>query len=126
MLATILFSASCKKQDQCVAHAGGNLNLKVFFLHRSSYLVSLKNYRDTVYVKFNVQDFPGIEPSDYDETFFGEVDSDYVLIPNVSCGNYFIYGVAMDPYHFSRVTGGIPWSTDQAEGETSVTIPLTE
>ena len=86
----------------------------------------MKNYRDTVYIKYNAQEYPGSNPSAYDATFIGDWPGDYVRVPNLKCGNYFIYAAGYESGHAYRVAGGIPFSTDQKDGEKSITIPVSE
>ena len=131
----ILVTSSCKKkqedvqeiaQNTCVGGAGGNLTLIIRLQHHEHTLINLKNYRDTIYVKYNVQEFPGSEPSNYDATFIGDYPGDSVPLTNLKCGNYYLYAVGMESTHYDRVTGGIPYSTTTNEGSEYVTIPVTE
>ena len=122
-----LVAMSCKKEDEkCIGGSGGKVTLKVLLQHHNHTLTNLKNYRDTVYVKYNVQEYPGSKPSDYDASYFGEYGQDYVLIPNLRCGNYYIFAVGLEPQHFMRVSGGIPCTIEAVEGEVTKIIPVTE
>jgi len=126
-LLALIFIFSCKKaEDKCIGGSGGSLTLKVYLQHSEHAVVNLKNYRDTVYIKYNVTEFPGYDLSAYDATLIGEWPGDYVTVPNLKCGNYFIYGVGYESVHGYRVAGGIPFTTDKKEGEVSVTIPVSE
>lgn len=127
----LLLSSSCKKQDEeavaeCLAGTPGNLTIKVTLRHHEHTLLNLKNYRDTIYVKYNVQDFPGADISLYDTIYIGEFPEDHVRLTNLKCGKYYLFAVGMESTHYDRVSGGIPFSTEQKEGEVSVTIPVTE
>jgi hypothetical protein len=125
----ILIASSCKKEkaeDLCVGGASGNLNIKVYLQHHEHTLVNLKTYRDTIYVKYKVQEFPGTDPAAYDAIYIGEYQENYVMLTNLKCGNYFLYAVGMESTHYVRVFGGIPFSTAQMEGEIIVTIPVSE
>ncbi|HKR05292.1 MAG TPA: hypothetical protein VJY62_11725 [Bacteroidia bacterium] len=132
--AMILAAASCKKEqianqeikpDTCVAGTPGNLTIKVTLQHHEHTLINLKNYRDTIYVKYNVQEFQGFDPAAYDTIYIGEYPEDNVRLTNLKCGKYYIFAVGMESTHFDRVYGGIPYSTEMKEGEVSVTIPVT-
>jgi hypothetical protein len=125
-LAIVFLLSSCKKEDKCTGGSGGNLTLKVFMQHIDHAVVNLKNYRDTVYIKYNTKEYPGSDISKYDATIIGEWPGDFVSIPNLQCGDYFIYGVGFESVHSYRVTGGIPFSTELKDGELSVTIPVSE
>ena len=117
---------SCKKEDKCVAGGGGTNIIQVSLQHHEHTITNLKNYRDTVYVKFNVQDFPGNKPENYDATFIGEYGQDYVRLTNLKCGNYYLYVVGLESTHFERVSGGIPCVVEQDAGELKLTIPVSE
>ena len=125
-LSVCLFLSCKKAEEKCVGGPGGNLTVKVYLQHAEHAVVNLKNYRDTVYIKYNVKEYPGSDPSDYDATLIGEWPGDYVAIPNLKCGNYFLYGAGYESVHGYRVAGGIPFTTDKKEGEVSVTIPVSE
>ena len=123
----ILLISSCKKKEEpCIGGPDGNVLVKVYLQHSTHAVVNLKNYRDTVYIKYNVKEFPGFDLSKYDASFVGDWPGDYVNIPNLKCGNYFIYGVGWENVHGYRVAGGIPLTIDIKEGATSTTIPVSE
>lgn len=130
----IFITPSCKKQDAaeivkqdtCVAGTPGNLTIKVSLQHHEHILVNLKNYRDTIYVKYNTQDYQGSDPAAYDTTYIGEYQDSFVRLTNLKCGKYYLFAVGMESTHFVRVYGGIPFSTVLKEGEVSVTIPVAE
>ncbi len=124
---SILLSVACKKTaDKCVGGSGGNVTLKVYLQHAEHGVVNLKNYRDTVYIKYNVKEFPGTDLSVYDAVIIGEWPGDYVSVLNLKCGDYFLYGTGYESVHGYRVAGGIPFTTDRKEGEVSLTIPVSE
>jgi hypothetical protein len=126
LLTCVFFS--CKKEtiESCVAGPGGYVTLIVFMQHNEHAVVNLKNYRDTVYVKYNRREFPGSNPTVYDEIHIGDWPGDSVVIPNLRCGDYYLYGVGFESIHSYRVSGGIPFSTDKKNGIVKVTIPVSE
>ena len=135
VLIIILCNTSCKKneeeqviikQDTCVAGTPGNLTIKVTLQHHEHTLVNLKNYRDTIYVKYNTQEYQGSDPAAYDTTYIGEYQDSFVRLTNLKCGKYYLFAVGMESTHFVRVYGGIPYSTELKEGEVNVTIPVAE
>lgn len=134
MLGIILFGASCtfKKgeipivPDNCKAGHTGNVSVYVFMKHEEHQIGNLKNYRDTVYIKYNAVTSPGTEPTDYDSTFIGDYPSDFVLIPNLSCGNYFIYEVGFNNIHSERATGEMVLKVEHNDGVMNVTIEGSE
>lgn len=105
---------------------GGNLTIKIYLQHGEHGVANLKNYRDTVFLKYNTQEYPGSGPSLYDQTIIGDWPGDCVTVNGLHCGDYFIYAAGYESVHGYRVAGGIPFSTKQTEGETSVTVPVSE
>ena len=122
-----LFVSSCKKKEEsCIGGANGNVSVKVYLQHTTHDVVNLKNYRDTVYIKYNVKEFPGYDLTKYDANFIGDWPGDFVNIPNLKCGDYFLYGVGWENIHGYRVAGGIPLTIEINEGTVSTTIPVSE
>lgn len=127
VVAVILLFSSCKPDKECEdAGTGGNLTVVATLKHHSKIIYNQPAYLDTVYVKFNTQDLPGTEPSDFDTYFVGEEGEDHVHIEGLKCGDYFIYGAAFDTTISDRVVGGIPFSTKQTDGEVALDVPVTE
>ena len=124
LLLTFFFGESCthKKVDTCVAGTSGNFTLNVFLQHESHQVINLKGYRDTVYIKYNTLESPGITPSDYDTAFIGTYPADSVSIPNLSCGNYFLFEVGFESAHSKRITGGIAFTVSANDVASNVTI----
>ncbi len=123
---TFVLYSSCKKEDKCIAGTGGAVTIAAFAKHHTMYIFGQPNYVDSAFVKFNTQDFPGTNPSNYDLVLAGEVGEDHVHIENLKCGDYFIYMTGFDTSINQRVTGGIPYSFTQTNGEIDLDIPVTE
>ncbi len=129
IIAAILFSTiitSCKKDDKCSAGTGGSLTIVAFPQHHGKAIYNQPNYPDTIYVKFNTQNSPGISAANYDTYFVGEAGENHVHMSGLKCGDYFFLGAGFDTTINQRVVGGIPFSTEQTEGEISLNIPVTE
>ena len=125
--ALLLTLTGCKKEeDDCGADKPGDLTLVIKLQHHEHPVVNLKNYRDTVYVKFNSLEFPGINPFLYNGIYIGDYPGETITIPNLNCGEYFIYATGYESVHSYRVSGGIPFSTKQKSGEVTITVPVTE
>jgi hypothetical protein len=123
----IFISASCKKKDDCVAGSGGAVTIAAFPQHHTKPIFSTGgNHTDTAYVKFGTQDFPGTNPASYDLVIAGDSGEDHVHIPNLKCGEYYIYMTGFDTSINQRVTGGIPYSFSQTSGEIDLDVPVTE
>jgi hypothetical protein len=129
-ITTLLIASSiltfCKKKTECTAGSGGNLTIVAFPQHHGKTIYNKGNYPDTVYIKFNTQDFPGPNPASYDIKFVGDSGEDHVHCHGLQCGNYYLYAVGLDTSINQRVTGGIPFSTSQQSGEIDLNIPVTE
>ena len=125
---------SCKHEPSpvpaCVAGTGGDLTIVAYLFHHDSVISNKRDYLDTVYVKFNTQNFPGSDPSNYDIFFVGDTMEDQIHLEELKCGDYYIYGVGLDtitsPGFPFRVSGGIPFSTLTTSGEITLHVPVTE
>lgn len=117
---------SCGKDDNCKAGKGGNLTIMAYPEHHGKTIYNQPAYADTVFVKYDSQSLPGLTPSDYDTYFKGETGEDHVHMSGLSCGKYYFYAVGWDSSINQRVTGGIPYSTDETSGEIKIKIPVTE
>ena len=110
-----------------LAGLGGNTTIVAMPTHHGEPIINHTNYRDTAYVKFNTQSFPGTDPSLYDLVVIGEhVGEEHVHIEGLKPGKYFIYMVGLDTTISQRVEGGIPCILTQASGEVDVEVPVTE
>src|SRR6266446_7931151 len=88
---------SCKDKNNCHAGKGGNLTIVAFPQHHVVMpIISRSNYPDTVFVKFNTQDQPGTNLSDYETFYVGEVGENHVHLNGLKCGDYFFYAVGYD------------------------------
>ncbi len=123
------FNADAEEDDgSClVAGLGGKTTIVAFPQHHGKHIFNYANYRDTAYVKFNAEDFPGASPSLYDATFIGDdVGEDHVHLEGLKPGKYYIYMVGLDTSINQRVTGGIPYILTVASGEVDLNVPVTE
>lgn len=132
LLVLIVGVQSCKKKCK-EAGLGGNLTVVAFLQHHTKPIINHVGYSDTVYVKYNTQDFPGVTVphenpplTGFDTYFVGEEGEDHVHLEGLKCGDYYIYGVGMDTTGPYRVLGGIPFSTDKESGEVDLNLPVSE
>src|ERR1043165_9624616 len=116
--------SSCVKKCK-EAGTGGSLTLVGKLQHHGNTIINHIGYPDTVFVKFNTKDLPGTNPSSYDTYFVGDVGEDHVHMENLKCGDYYLYAVGMDSTGPYRVSGGIPFSTEQESGEIVLYQPVT-
>jgi len=119
-----LLNASCKKK--CSAGTGGGLTIVAFPQHHGRSIPNQTGYPDTVFLKFNTQNSPGSNPSNYDKYFVGEPGEDHVHLTGLQCGDYYLYAVGKDTMLMLRVVGGIPYSTSQTSGEIDLNVPVSE
>jgi hypothetical protein len=122
--AFLIFSiAACKK-----AGLGGDAILSVTLNHHGTIIKNHVGYPDTVFVKFNADELPGTNPSDFDTYFIGEVGENHVHCNGLKKGNYFLFGTGIDSSGPYRVTGGqaIKIKNRDKDGEIAVDLSVTE
>lgn len=124
-LTTGIYFGGCNGDD-CEAGDGGSLTIVATLKHHTMVIPNQTTYSDSVFVKFNADELPGTQASDYDKIFVGEAGEDHVHLAGLKCGDYYLYAVGYDTTINERVTGGIPFSTDVESGEVDVNIPVTE
>jgi hypothetical protein len=115
-----LFS-SCTKPG-----LGGDNTLVVYPQHHTKPIFSHLNYRDTVYVKYNATELPGINPKNYDKIFIGEIGEEHVHIHGLERGKYFLFATGYDTTISARVSGGIGITLSDKTAETIINVPVTE
>ncbi|MBS1763980.1 MAG: hypothetical protein JSS90_03310 [Bacteroidetes bacterium] len=126
-LAIIVLTTSCKKKSKdCVAGTGGTNSMMVYLKHHSKLITSLPEHADTLFIKYNSNDLPGENISDFDTYYVGDTLTDHFMIDGLNCGNYYLFGAAWDTSITQRVKGGIPVTIDENAGQVMVNIPVTE
>jgi hypothetical protein len=118
---------SCNKS----AGLGGSATLTVYGAHHANTIINHVGYPDTVFLKYNVDEFPGTKPSDYDSYFIGTPPEEFVKIEGLKKGKYFVYMVGRDTAWGptgARVTGGVALKIKRSEKSDNITlnIPLSE
>ena len=126
ILIPLCFLLSCKK-----AGTGGDATLVVYPKHHSNPIINHIGYPETVFLKYNVDEFPGTKPSDYDAFFVGTPREEFVKIEGLKTGKYFVYAVGLDSAwgaSGARVIGGVPLKIkrSQSKDEIILNIPLSE
>jgi len=76
----LIILSSCRKD----AGLGGNATLTVYAEHHGNVIINHIGYPDTVFLKYNVDEFPGSKPSDYDAFFVGTPREDFVKIEGLT------------------------------------------
>ena len=117
---------SCTKENTCSSGTGGSLTFVVLPQHHGAPIHSQGNYRDTVMVKFNTQEFPGASPSLYDLIVVGDSGEDHVHIDGLKCGDYYLFATGFDTTISERVFGGRPFSTEATSGQLEIEVSVSE
>ena len=128
VLSIVFFSiASCEKDDGCDGGTGGKNSLKVYLKHHSKIIPPQSNYPDTLFIKYGSSDLPGTALSDFDNSVVNSDTSvDFLTVPNLKCGDYYLYGVGWDAAISQRVKGGVPVTIPDNDAEVTVNVPVTE
>lgn len=117
----LFFMTSCGKD----AGFGGDTTLKIYAAHHGKPIYSQANYRDSVFIKFDANESPGPDASDYDYTGVGNVGESFVTVEGLKQGQYYIFMAAFDTAINERVIAGIPYEIVE-DGLKEVTVPVTE
>jgi hypothetical protein len=122
----MLMSSSCKKP--CMAGSGGDVTILFKPEHHTIPITGSSSYTDTVYIKYNSSDFPGPSPSNYDMVVAGNPGENFVRVPGLKCGQYFVFAVGFDTSAAwnIRVIGGLPIDFSDKSGTLSMTVPVNE
>jgi hypothetical protein len=125
---SILFSGCSDGSYEvvCIGGKGGDLTFIFKPQHHGVAITSTASYRDTIYVKYGTQEYPGGKPDDYDEYYVGEPGDDFIKVTNMRCGVHYIYGKGFDTSIAEVVRGGIPFITEQQSGTIEIVVPVTE
>jgi hypothetical protein len=118
-----IFSSCCKKPG-----FDGESTLVVHLKHHSTLISNQASYPDSVFIKADAQESPGVAAGNYDKIFVGEGTSDHVHVPGLKCGKYFIFCVGKDNAGPFRVTGGqgIVIRHSERKKEIEIDIAVTE
>jgi len=103
------------------AGVGGNTTIVAFPKHHGNSTRPI-----FAFVKFNVQNLPGTDSSNFDLVLYADSTEDHIEIEQLKVGKYFIYEVAFDSSISDTVRGGIPYTLTQSSGEVLLDIPVTE
>ncbi|MEO0312613.1 MAG: hypothetical protein RIQ89_2270 [Bacteroidota bacterium] len=140
-LTEIFTITSCKKKEGCtnpisisydesaevddgscrLAGLGGSTTIVAYPRHHGK---DTRPYK--AFIKFNIQDFPGADPTSYDLELIADTTENHIEVRNLKPGKYFIYMTAFDTTIAAGVVGGIPYTLLQEGGEVNLTIPVTE
>ncbi len=120
---SVNYNPAAEESDGSCQYAGtgGSTTIVAFPKHHGNSTTPI-----FAYVKFNVQNLPGLDSSNYDLILYADSTEDHIEIENLKPGKYFIYEVAYDSNISDTVKGGIPYTLTQSSGEVLLDIPVTE
>lgn len=120
--------SGCKKSNSCKAGSGGDVTLRLEPQHHGVPIYSSVSYRDTAYIKFNATDFPGPNPSNFDMVVAGNAGANFVHVPRLKCGQYYIMMTGFDTSATwnTRVIGGLPLNITESSGTKTVIMAVSE
>ena len=115
--------SGCRKEE-CNAGVGGDFTLQIYPQHHGEPIPGA-----TCFLEFNAQSSPA-SASDFDLTVEAGNGSDFIVVKNMRCGDYYIscVGIDVDSASSEIVRGGIPYSISQrAGGEVlKIYVPVSE
>lgn len=123
----ITLTMACRKEnDDCKGGTGGDNSMMVYLKHHSKLITSIPGHPDTLFIKYNTNELPGEDPSDFDTYYIGDTLTDHFMIDQLNCGDYYLFGAGWDTTISQRVKGGIPVTIDDDAGQVIVNVPVTE
>ena len=120
---SVNYNPAAEERDGSCQYAGtgGSTTIVAFPKHHGNPTTPI-----FAYVKFNVQNIPGTDSSNYDLVLYADSTEDHIEIENLKPGKYYIYEIAFDNGISDTVRGGIPYTLTQSSGEVLLDIPVTE
>ncbi len=120
---SVNYNPAAEESDGSCQYAGtgGSTTIVAFPKHHGNPTTPI-----FAYVKFNVQNIPGTDSSNYDLVLYADSTEDHIEIENLKPGKYYIYEIAFDNGISDTVRGGIPYTLTQSSGEVLLDIPVTE
>ena len=118
LFVVVLMIAACTKEG-----IDGDATVVVSPAHHEDHIPGA-----TIYVKFDAEELPGTNPSDFDHIVVGVPNEDHVHIEGLKWGNYFFYAVGFDSAISEVVSGGVQLKIKRKErkDEIELDVPVTE
>lgn len=79
-----------------------------------------------VYIKYGVTEFPGVDPSAYDDSTIANPSNGQYLFENLSRGSYYIYAKGFDRTVIDSVAGGVSIEISKHDEIVEINVPVTE
>lgn len=121
---------SCKEDDpttpvnSCVGGKGGAVTFQVKTIHHSREIKGC-----TIYIKYNAQEFPGENASNYDYVFKADDSLSISYTDSMKCGNYYVFATGIDSLLLppnNVVKGGLPINITQVQDTVKFSLYVTE
>jgi hypothetical protein len=112
-IAIAVFIVSCTKPG-----TGGKAKLNIHVIRETSGIVVPFA---TVYIKYGATDFPGGDPSYYDDSRTAD-NAGETEFEGLQRGNYYLYAVAIDTSTGATTEGGIAFDIQNKIGERDLVI----
>lgn len=123
----ITLTMACRKEiDDCKGGTGGDNSMMVYLKHHSKLITAVPGHADTLFIKYDTNELPGENPSDFDAFYVGDTLTDHFMITGLNCGDYYLFAAGWDTSITQRVKGGIPVTIDDDAGQLTVNVPVTE
>ena len=79
----------------------------------------------TVYIKYNTQQLPGTDPSNFNDNVVSDSQGNYKF-SGLEKGNYFLFGIGFDSAISLPVRGGLPITIKKNGDVVNTDVPITE
>jgi hypothetical protein len=121
---------SCKEDDpttptnNCIGGKGGAVTFEVKTIH---HIREIKGC--TIYIKYNAQDFPGENASNYDYVFKADDSMSISYTDSMKCGKYYLFATGIDSLLSppnNIVKGGVPINISQIQDTARINLYVTE
>ncbi len=111
--------SSCEKEEEPDDH------------HKSTITGHVKHHEQhiplaTVYIRYGVTEFPGADPSAYDDSMIASSTDGHYHFENLSKGSYYLYATGFDSSVVDSVFGGVPVEITKHDETLEVNVPVTE
>ncbi|MEM9819905.1 MAG: hypothetical protein AAF985_02490 [Bacteroidota bacterium] len=116
-LLTVL--SACGKEEGMDVDSSGEIMGHV--IHHEENIPSAR-----VYIKYGGTEFPGIDPSAYDDSRLASSTDGRYHFENLTEGSYYLYATGYDHSIIDSVFGGVPVKITSSDEIVVIDVPVTE